>query len=391
MSEKDPNYGQYSEQAGDEHLDRLLTPVGNEPWLRSLWQGVRDTINPPKLPPLQVTSKPLEIEDPFIVRSEGYTTEDDHLARLLVTPSDEPWYHSLIRGIRETFNPQKLPPLQVTSKPVAVGEIWVSSEYKKGAGLTSFLIHAAVLGLVIVGATNKTVQQKAIQTAILLAPDIAPYVPDIAPKKEAMGGGGGGGDRSPTPVSLGKLPKASLKQFTPPQIIANENPKLPMEPTIIAPPDVPLPNIASNQYGDPLHGVLGPPSNGPGSGGGMGSGKGGGVGSGTGGGYGPGSGGGFGGGVYRIGGGVSAPALIFKVEPEYSEEARKAKFQGTVVLAVVVDEKGQPRDLKVVRPLGLGLDEKAIEAVKKWRFKPGLRNGQPVAVAATIEVNFRLL
>ena len=88
---------------------------------------------------------------------------------------------------------------------------------------------------------------------------------------------------------------------------------------------------------------------------------------------------------------MSAPALLFKVEPEYSEEARKAKFQGTVVLYVVVDEKGQPRDLKVVRPLGLGLDEKAIEAVQKWRFRPGQLNGKPVSVAATIEVNFRLL
>jgi TonB family protein len=124
-------------------------------------------------------------------------------------------------------------------------------------------------------------------------------------------------------------------------------------------------------------------SNGPGSGGGIGTGSDGGVGSG--------SGGGVGGGVYRIGGGVSAPALIAKVEPEYSEEARKEKFQGTVVLYVVVDESGKPRDLRVIRPLGLGLDEKAIEAVMKWRFRPGMKDGKPVAVAATIEVNFRLL
>ena len=88
---------------------------------------------------------------------------------------------------------------------------------------------------------------------------------------------------------------------------------------------------------------------------------------------------------------MTAPTLISKVEPEYSEEARKAKFQGTVVLYLVVDEKGLPRDLRVVRALGLGLDEKAIEAVKKWRFRPGYLNGKAVAVAATIEVNFRLL
>jgi TonB family protein len=123
---------------------------------------------------------------------------------------------------------------------------------------------------------------------------------------------------------------------------------------------------------------------------GSGAGIGTGVGSGSGAGFGPGSGGGVGGGVSHIGGGVSAPQVVSKVEPEYSEEARKAKLQGTVVLYVVVDEQGLPRDLKVVRPLGLGLDQKAIEAAQKWRFKPGLKDGHPVAVSAQIEVNFRL-
>src|SRR5262249_58263812 len=84
----------------------------------------------------------------------------------------------------------------------------------------------------------------------------------------------------------------------------------------------------------------------------------------------PGSGGGFGGGAYRIGGGVSPPTVLSKVEPEYSEEARKAKWQGTVVLQLVVDDKGLPQQMRVTRSLGLGLDQKAIEAVAKWRFKP---------------------
>ena len=95
--------------------------------------------------------------------------------------------------------------------------------------------------------------------------------------------------------------------------------------------------------------------------------------------------------MFRVGGGVTPPRVLQKQDPEYSEEARAAKFQGTVVLAVIVDEKGNPRDLKVVRPLGLGLDEKAIEAVMKWVFRPGYKDGKAVAVAATIEVNFRLL
>jgi len=95
-------------------------------------------------------------------------------------------------------------------------------------------------------------------------------------------------------------------------------------------------------------------------------------------------------GVFRIGRGVSPPVAVYKVEPEYSKQARKAKFQGTVVLSIVIDETGQPTNIKIVRPLGLGLDEKAIEAVKQWRFTPGMKDGKPVAVLAAVEVNFRL-
>jgi TonB family protein len=173
-------------------------------------------------------------------------------------------------------------------------------------------------------------------------------------------------------------------------VITNQNPKLMVEPTIVVQPNAQLPNIASVNFGDP-RGVAGPPSNGTGSGGGIGSGSGGGVGSGSGVGYGPGSGAGTGGGVYRIGGGVSAPVPIFKPEPEYSEEARKAKYQGSVTLSIVILPDGSTSNIRVIRPLGLGLDEKAIEAVQKWRFRPSLKDGKPVAVSANVEVNFRLL
>jgi periplasmic protein TonB len=88
---------------------------------------------------------------------------------------------------------------------------------------------------------------------------------------------------------------------------------------------------------------------------------------------------------------VTAPALMLKIEPEYSEEARKAKYQGTVLLAVEIDAEGRARNIHVLHSLGLGLDEKAIEAVRKWKFRPGTKDGKPVTVAATIEVNFRLL
>jgi TonB family protein len=97
------------------------------------------------------------------------------------------------------------------------------------------------------------------------------------------------------------------------------------------------------------------------------------------------------GGVYRVGGGVTAPALVFKKEPEYSEVARAAKYQGTVTLYVEVGPDGFAHNMRVLKSLGLGLDEKAMDAVSQWQFRPGMKAGVPVTVAASIEVNFRLL
>ncbi len=315
---------------------------------------------------------------------------ETHLASVLSGLQTEPWLQSFSRQIKELINPPKLPPLELTSKPVAVKSIWGGyAGGEKQAGLTSLLIHGGLIAILLILGTTPAVQEivrKPFEGDPII---LAPYQPTPSPKQG--GGGGGGGDRSLTPPSKGRLPRIAPRQFTPPMaVVNNPAPRLVMEPTIIIQPDAQVPNVNLPNFGDPLA-KLGPPSNGPGSGSGIGTGSGGGVGSGKGGGYGPGEGGGIGGGVYRIGGGVSAPSLIYKVEPEYSEEARKAKHQGTVVLYVVVDEKGSPRDLRVVRAIGLGLDEKAIEAVQKWRFKPGLKDGRPVAVAATVEVNFRLL
>ncbi len=94
--------------------------------------------------------------------------------------------------------------------------------------------------------------------------------------------------------------------------------------------------------------------------------------------------------VYQIGGDVKAPTLIFKVEPEYSQEARLAKYQGSILLSVEINVAGNAQNIKVIRGLGLGLDEKAIDAVRRWRFQPGTKFGEPVTTAAKIEVNFRL-
>jgi TonB family protein len=96
-------------------------------------------------------------------------------------------------------------------------------------------------------------------------------------------------------------------------------------------------------------------------------------------------------GVYRLGGGVSAPSPVQKVEPQYTEEARAAKLQGTVVLQVVIGTDGRVHDPRIVRGLGLGLDQNAIESISQWQFKPAVKDGQPVKVLATIEVNYRLM
>jgi TonB family protein len=252
------------------------------------------------------------------------------------------------------------------------------------AGVSSLAAHAMLLAAVFVLGTFHPVQNLVKQQITELEVDLRPY---LAENKRLSGGGGGGGARQLVEANRGKLPKPEPRQFTPPRVDPFEA-RLQMPPSIIAPPDVP--NLQANNFGDPLS-KLGIPSNGTGFAGGIGSGGDGGVGPGHGAGVGPGSEGGFGGRVYHIGGGVSAPSVLFKVEPEYSEEARKAKWQGTVVLSVIVDEMGRPSHVSVQRSLGLGLDQKAIDAVSQWRFKPGQKDGKAVPVIATIEVNFRLL
>jgi TonB family protein len=323
---------------------------------------------------------------------------DEHLRRLLADSSNS-WFSSLYGNLKELLNPPRLPPLDVTSRPVAVKDIWGEYRPQKKCWAMSLGFQSAVVLLLFTVFSAKTVQQKVASSIPLTATDIAPYVPKLPPDQRKMSGGGGGGDRSPLPASKGRLPKAALKQFTPPMaVVSNPSPKLIMDPSLIIPPQVPLPQVDLPNYGDPL-GRIGPLSNGPGSGGGIGSGSGGGVGPGKGGGFGPGEGGGIGGGTYggvgggvfRVGGDVSAPVLIYKVEPEYSEEARKAKYQGTVVVLVEVDPNGRVRNPRIVHSIGLGLDEMALEAIKQWKFRPGYKNGEAVTVAATIEVNFRLL
>lgn len=260
---------------------------------------------------------------------------------------------------------------------------------RKDTFLYSFIGHVVLVAFVIYsGHWAYSHKEEIKQQVVGLVSDISPYLPMKVSKTRA-GGGGGGGDRDKLAAPKGALPKLAKDQIVPPAIVVrNDNPKLTATPSVVVPPEIKLPTVGA--LGDPLSRVIGPPSNGTGSGGGIGSGSGGGVGSGTGPGVGPGHGGGYGGGAYRVGGGVSAPKALYAPDPEYSEEARKAKYQGTVVLWMVVGADGRPQQIRIQRSLGMGLDEKAIEAVKQWKFEPAKLNGQAVPVQINVEVNFRL-
>jgi periplasmic protein TonB len=249
----------------------------------------------------------------------------------------------------------------------------------------SVTIHCAIVALLFLAGTNSNVRQT-VQPMLDRIKLIDPYM------SSAHVGGGGSGDRSPLPASKGRLPRVAPRQFTPPAVVLhNMDPKLPMEPTLVMSADVRLPQLELLALGDPW-GKNGPPSNGTGKGGGMGDGDGTGLGPGKVRGVGPGEGGETGGyGLHGFTGASTAPVVLYQVEPEFSEEARKAKLQGVVMLYAEVDTNGRLRNIRVTRSLGLGLEEKAIEAVKQWRFRPGYRDGKPVVAGAAIEVNFHLL
>jgi periplasmic protein TonB len=197
--------------------------------------------------------------------------------------------------------------------------------------------------------------------------------------------GGGGGNHEPLPASHGNIPKASLDpQLAPPTVtLPKEPPKLAVPETVMVAPDVALPQ--GGQIGDPMSkfSLL---SNGPGGPGGIGPGCCDGIGPSSGPGVGPGP-----PGIYPAGKlGVTVPQVIFNPEPSFSDEARKAKAQGIVMLLLVVGKDGHTYDIRVGQSLGMGLDEKAIEAVNRWRFRPATLNGQPVATQIAVQVDFHL-
>ena len=278
--------------------------------------------------------------------------------------------------------------IETTAAPVEVAELW-SKDNSGYSGLISIALHLALITILVIPAILAFQTAGLTTTSVMLLQE-KPLILNLPKVDARSGGGGGGGLRTPKPPSKGQLPRGADKQIVPPMVqVKNLLPDLPIEPTVVAVQlqnIVPLPNMA---FGDP-NGVVGPPSAGPGRGGGIGTGTGTGVGSGRGAGVGPGEGGGIGGGIYNVGGGVSDPVPLLTAQPEYSDDGRKARIQGTVELLIVVNSDGTVKFDSVRKSLGYGLDQKAIDAVKKWRFIPSNKDGKPVANWVSVLVNFSL-
>lgn len=349
--------------------------LGRETWLSSLRTQLGQLSEERRHPPAEV---------------ELTAQEDPKALTKLV--STEPSVLSMVRQLRtaidERLHPP--PPIETTATPVDVEDIWAPHD-RKYAGLISAAAHVVVGLLILFPLFSREAEILQITETVVPLYVPPPVILELEPEPEQSGGGGGGGLQQEEPPSQGELPRAAEEQFVPPTPVApNPNPILVVEPTVIAPQLArvePPPGLILLGVPD---GIPGPPSAGPGQGGGIGTGQGTGVGEGEGPGVGEGEGGGIGGGVFRPGGGVTPPTILSRVDPEYSEDARRARHQGTVVLDAIVRRDGTVEILNVVRGLGFGLDENAIEALEQWRFNPGKRNGEDVDIRLNIEVNFTL-
>lgn len=275
----------------------------------------------------------------------------------------------------------------VPDSPLWKGRDPFASNRGRGSRNASLVIHVVVIaGVVWWGATshNRILQPLKKEIVFKL---YAPQLPPVKPTPKPLQGGGGGGERRIIEPRRGHPPKPIVRvHMMPPEIARVDRPKLPVPPSLQAklPDSSSLPNIGMQKSPQIAVASQGSGSNG------FGIGMGGGMGSGQGDGAGAGAGGSFGGGVMNVGGGVSAPEVIHSTDPEFTAQARAADLQGTVSIQLIVDPQGYPQDVHVVRHLGMGLDQKAVEAVRQYRFKPAMYQGHPVAVQMVIDVAFHL-
>jgi TonB family protein len=277
--------------------------------------------------------------------------------------------------------------------PVDVPFLFEQPQKRIAPAFAGSLISHLVLGLVVIFGLRYS---SSISTSAAVLPEQPNTNIIWLSQPGPGGGGGGGGNKMKEPPRAAELPgkdKITVPVTKPPKV---EMQQVKNEPDPVAQLNIPAKSTAAAL--ESLPGAIEIPSGlptlsqGSGVGGGAGTGSGTGVGPGTGSGYGPGSGGGTGGGVYRPGNGVTVPRVLKEVRPQYTSDAMRAKVQGTVLLECVVRPDGTVSDVQVIRSLDptFGLDQQAIIAARGWRFQPGTRLGEPVAVQITIELTFTL-
>jgi len=296
-------------------------------------------------------------------------------------------WSELYESVRESLFPPKLPPLELTSMPVPVPDRMATNTNPWAVGSAALINSGIVVLVVVLGlrAMNHTPTFADPKNKFVIKdfPLFAPL------KAHANDDGSGGGTNDPVEASKGRNPRQDMHPLGPVQMPMLENPKLAIENRIAVPPDVKLPdNPTMAMIGVHSSANVMLMSGGPGGPAGIGSGDGRGDGPGHGqNGWGPGS----NDGVYVPGfNGVTRPIPIFTPEAEFSDEARRQKHQGACTILVIIDAHGNPQSPRVVQHIGMGLDEKALEAVMRYRFKPAKKDGRPVPVQISVVVNFRL-
>lgn len=324
--------------------------------------------------------------DGFIARSRKNDTYNRSALALEFNSTTYPLAHPDPQLTLKRYGPAG----PVKHLPMFKGLDQYASSRNRGSGVLAFLIHLlAALTIVWLGMIAPARVVQSAETTIPIQPTLYdPPPPPVMPVAKVQGGGGGGGAHQLVAPNKGQLPKvAKVPPIIRPEVAKIERPKLPVEPAM----QVNLPqNTTLPKLGAPQSPQVALASQGSGNSSGFGFGLNGGIGSGRGSGVGPGSNGGYGGGVMNVGGGVSAPQVIYSVEPQFTQDARQANYQGEVAIQLIVDSQGSPQDVHVVRHLGMGLDERAVEAVRQYRFKPAMYQGHPVAVQMIINVDFRL-
>jgi TonB family protein len=285
-----------------------------------------------------------------------------------------------------TDAPQAKPVRPTEVLPSLFGKNWGGFPVRRSNLALSGALHAVMLLAIGAGFLAVKNMPRQADTQISRSYPLSVYVPPAGTHES--GGGGSGGAAEKTPASKGAAPRSQRLPLAPPIILDTDRvPRLVVHSAVAAPPEAS--QLKMRAVGDPLS-LLAKPANGAGVNAGFGGNRGDGVGTGEGSGRGSGIGGGCCEGIYSLGDGVTMPRAIYAPEPEFSDEARKVKHQGEVTLLAVIGADGLPKRLTVVRSLGMGLDEKALETVRTWRFEPARKNGHPVAVQMNIVVNFHL-